>query len=124
AALFSLGANSQSNSLKRSRALVRAPVNGPLWGLRQREGSMLRRIGVLTSLAVAATMFAGIASAQAQVTVGACVFEGLAGTLNPGIQDAVPDILSLNPLDTEQGDYTFSTGATAGATCAGLFDPD
>ena len=81
---------------------------------------MLRRIGVLASLAVIAAMFAGGSSAQA-ATAGVCVFEGLAGNLNPGIQDAVPDVLSapVGPLDYEQGTYHY--GGDTGV-CAGVFN--
>ena len=76
---------------------------------------MLRRIGVLASLAVMATMFAGVQSASAQ-TAGVCVFEGLAGTLTPGIPNALTD---LNPTDWEQGSYVYN-GNTA--VCAGTFN--
>ena len=75
---------------------------------------MLRRIGVLASLAVMATMFAGVQSASAQ-TAGVCVFEGLAGTLTPAIPNALADL----SLDVEQGEYVY-TGNTA--VCAGVFD--
>ena len=73
---------------------------------------MLRRIGVLASLAVVAAMFAGTSSAQA--TAGVCVFEGLAGTLEP---DIPPISADLSP-DFEQGAYEY-TGSTA--ACAGEF---
>ena len=87
---------------------------------------MLRRIGVLASLAIVATMFASVSAAQAQ-TAGVCVFEGLTGNLTPAIEGAVedattgPDGTAALPLvDIEQGSYTFQTGSTAGAICAGL----
>ena len=79
---------------------------------------MLRRIGVLASLAVMATMFAGVQSASAQ-TAGVCVFEGLAGTLSPALPNAIPDVQDGNILDIEQGSYVYS-GNTA--VCAGVFD--
>ena len=82
---------------------------------------MLRRIGVLASLAVVATMFAGVSTASAQ-TAGVCVFTGLSGNLTPDIQSIESDLLALTPLDIERGDYNFSTGAPANAACAGLFN--
>jgi len=72
---------------------------------------MLRRIGVLASLAVVAAMFAGTSSAQA--TAGVCVFEGLAATLEPDIPPIKTEDLLL-----EQGAYEY-TGSTA--ACAGEF---
>lgn len=83
---------------------------------------MLRRIGVLASLAVVAAMFVGSSTAQAQ-TAGVCVFTGLAGTLTPDIPNAVPDLLDLNPVDIERGAYTYSSSGGGGtAACAGLFN--
>ena len=82
---------------------------------------MLRRIGVLTSLAVVAVMFAGVSSAQAQ-TAGVCVFTGLSGQLTPGIEDASADD---GVIDIERGSYNFTSGGTTPdvpATCAGVFD--
>lgn len=75
---------------------------------------MLRRIGVLASLAVMATMFAGVQSASAQ-TAGVCVFEGLAGTLDP----AIPNILTDLSVDAEGGRYVY--GGNTGV-CAGIFE--
>lgn len=81
---------------------------------------MLRRIGVLASLAVVATMFAGISSAQAAPSAGVCVFQGLAGTLTPAIPNAVPDLTDGgSPLDVERGRYIYNG---TGATCAGVFE--
>jgi hypothetical protein len=74
---------------------------------------MLRRIGVLASLAVLATMFAGISTANAQ-SAGACVFTGVAGQLEPDLPAIAGD---LTP-DIEQGSYHFD----GDATCAGLLD--
>lgn len=88
---------------------------------------MLRRIGVLASLAVIAAMFAGVSTAQAQLTAGVCIFTGLSGELDRGdgngIQDAVPDV-GDGLIDVEHGNYFFSTDGGAGdiATCAGVFD--
>ena len=76
---------------------------------------MLRRIGVVASLAVMATMFAGVQSASAQ-TAGVCVFEGLAGNLNPPIPNALND---PNLIGVETGEYTYG-GNTA--VCAGVFE--
>lgn len=90
---------------------------------------MLRRIGVLASLAVMATMFAGISSAQAQ-TAGVCIFTGLSGQLQAngaavgtGIQNADLDFqqaATLNgaPLDVERGSYNFG----GSGTCAGVLN--
>jgi hypothetical protein len=99
---------------------------------------MLRRIGVLTSLAVVAVMFAGVSSAQAQ-TAGVCVFTGLSGTLkagdgthtpanneNHGIENIQADVsrglAGSFGLDVERGSYQFSTGAPAAADCVGLLN--
>jgi hypothetical protein len=74
---------------------------------------MLRRIGVLTSLAVVAAMFAGVTSANAQAgDAGACVFTGLSGQLNQPIPPGLTD-----PL-IQEGTYSF-TGTDV--TCAGVF---
>jgi hypothetical protein len=89
---------------------------------------MLRRIGVLTSLAVGAAMFAGVSSAQA-ADAGVCVFDGLAGNLenedpltSEGIPPASVDATDANgPLDIEQGTYNFSSSGGALAQCAGVF---
>ena len=75
---------------------------------------MLRRIGVLMSLAVVAVMFAGVSSAQASGHTGdsaVCVFTGLAGNLSP----AIPPGPQVPP--PSRGTYNFN-GA---ATCAGTF---
>jgi hypothetical protein len=79
---------------------------------------MLRRIGVLASLAVVAAMFAGVSTASAQLppTAGVCIFTGLSGQLQPGIQNAVPDIPPL--VDVERGTYNFG----GNGTCAGLLN--
>jgi hypothetical protein len=89
---------------------------------------MLKRIGVLTSLAVVAVMFAGVSSAQA-ATAGVCVFSGLAGELTP-IQNAQPDLEDLGqpgnplpaPLDFEQGGYKYGHSNPGGATCGGVLN--
>ena len=80
---------------------------------------MLRRIGVLASLAVVAAMFAGVSTAQAQVppTAGVCIFTGLSGQLQPGIENAVPDVNDLL-VDVERGTYNFG----GSGTCAGLLN--
>ena len=75
---------------------------------------MLRRIGVLASLAVFATMFAGISTAQAQ-SAGVCVFEGLAGNLTPPLPAG-----STDTIDFEQGTYDYG----GPARCAGKFGDD
>ena len=78
---------------------------------------MLRRIGVLASLAVVAAMFAGVPSAQAQTTAGVCVFTGLAGGLTP-----IPNITAdVGTPDIERGTYSFSTAGGGTAACAGVF---
>ena len=87
---------------------------------------MLRRIGVLASLAVVATMFAGISSAQAAVgDAGVCVFTGLAGNLvdsengAAGIPSAQKDFQSdMDLADIERGTYNYG----GPATCAGVFN--
>lgn len=84
---------------------------------------MLRRIGVLASLAVVAAVFAGVPSAQATnhpaVGDGAvCIFGGLSGSLDStatgtgdGIPNIIPDLQSpLGVLhDVEHGSYEFHT---------------
>jgi hypothetical protein len=81
---------------------------------------MLRRIGILASLAVVAAMFVGSSTAQG-ATAGVCVFTGLAGTLTPDIPNAIPDIADGNPLDVEKGAYTYASGDGGGqAVCAGV----
>jgi hypothetical protein len=86
---------------------------------------MLRRIGVLASLAVVAAMFAGTSSASAAAgDAGVCVFTGVSGTLTPsipGIQADISDI-ATNPLtvvDIEQGGYNFQG---TNVLCAGVFN--
>ena len=87
---------------------------------------MLRRIGVLASLAVVAVMFAGVASAQAAVgDAGVCVFTGLAGNLvddgpngAEGISSAQEDFAQGGLQDIETGSYHY----TGPATCAGVFN--
>jgi hypothetical protein len=82
---------------------------------------MYRRIAVVASLAVLAAMFVGSSTASASHATGnggVCVFTGLAGGLNPPIQNAledlgVPDNIDvLGALDIERGSYNFSGGAT------------
>ena len=78
---------------------------------------MLRRIGILASLAVVAAMFAGVQSAQAQ-TAGVCVFSGLAGGLTP-----IPNITADTATPSiERGTYSFSTAGGGTAACAGQFE--
>ena len=86
---------------------------------------MYRRIAVLASLAVMATMFVGSSTANAALgDGGVCVFEGLAGNLNPAIQVAVEDITAGDPLDIEQGSYNFNGDATCvGKVGATVFAP-
>lgn len=83
---------------------------------------MLRRIGVLASLAVVAAMFMGVTSANAAVgDAGVCVFDGLSGTLNPSIPGIAND---PGLIDVERGSYNFHTGGATGglgAVCAGAF---
>ena len=80
---------------------------------------MLRRIGILASLAVVAAMFAGVQSAQAQgPTAGVCVFSGLAGGLTP-----IPNITADTATPSvERGTYSFSTAGGGTAACAGVFE--
>lgn len=70
---------------------------------------MLRRIGVVTSLAVTATMFAGVTSAQAQAgdEFAVCVFDGLSGQLDPPLEQP-PGSMG------QHGSYSF----TGDANCA------
>ena len=77
---------------------------------------MLRRIGVLASLAVVAAMFAGVSTASAQLppTAGVCIFDGLSGQLQPGIDNIAKDL----SLDIDRGTYSF----TGDGTCAGLLN--
>lgn len=87
---------------------------------------MLRRIGVLASLAVVAAMFAGVPTASATHNAGVCVFTGVAGNLTDeggsgGIPNAIPDALDTNPLDIEQGKYTYNSSDGGTAICAGEF---
>ena len=81
---------------------------------------MLRRIGVLTSVAVVAAMFAGVPSAHAQ-TAGVCLFTGVSGELTPDIQSIESDLLALTPLDIERGNYNFFAGGIVdgNAPCSG-----
>ena len=83
---------------------------------------MLKRIGVLASLAVVAAMFMGVTSANAAVgDAGVCVFDGLSGTLNPSIPGIAND---PGLIDVERGSYNFHTGGATGnlgAVCAGVF---
>ena len=85
---------------------------------------MLRRIGVIASLAAVAVMFAGVSPAQAAVGDAAvCVFTGLQGTLvdnanADGIPSAHKDLSDLDPVDIERGTYQFG----GPATCAGVFN--
>jgi hypothetical protein len=82
---------------------------------------MLRRIGVLASLAVFATMLFGSVQSANAATAGVCVFTGLAGNLTPAIPNAIPDISDLNPLDVEKGSYSYSSAGGGGtALCAGV----
>lgn len=71
---------------------------------------MLRRIGVLTSLAVTAAMFAGVTSAQAAPADewAACVFDGLSGQLNPPIQAGIGSL-------QQTGSYSFNGDANCAA---------
>lgn len=82
---------------------------------------MVRRIGVIASSAVLAGMAIGSAPAQAQ-TDAVCVFEGLVGTVTPSIPNALPDALDGNPLDWEQGSYSFSGTAACAGAWAGSFE--
>lgn len=73
---------------------------------------MLRRIGVLTSLAVTAAMFAGVSSAQAQYEQAACVFTGLSGAL---VDPIPPPPAGLGQV----GSYDFTGRANCAATLTG-----
>jgi hypothetical protein len=69
------------------------------------------------SLALVATMFASVSSAQAKTAV--CVFDGLSGQLTPPIESIQEDLTTpTTPLDIERGGYNFSGSA---AVCAGTF---
>jgi hypothetical protein len=74
------------------------------------------------SLALVATMFASVSSAQA--TTGVCVFTGLSGALTPPIESIQKDLTQAGDplLDVERGGYNFSTGTPADAVCAGTFN--
>jgi hypothetical protein len=76
---------------------------------------MLRRIGVVASLAVVAAMFTGVSPAHAQ-TAGVCIFNGLSGQLQPAIPNSIPDA----SFDVERGTYNFSGNGTCAALLAGV----
>lgn len=75
---------------------------------------MVRRIGVLASVAVTAAMFVGVTSAQADPSgTVACLFRGLSGQLDQPVPDGLDGILLKGTYDlSANGDCAGALGGT------------